>query len=55
MNNKTSAGLLAAQALSNQVRKELTGNILPYWISNMYRPEGGFYGRMCMEIIERCR
>jgi mannobiose 2-epimerase len=44
--HKTSAELLAAQALASQVKKELTENILPYWIGKMTNPEGGFYGRI---------
>ena len=41
---KTSAELLASQALASQVRRDLTENILPYWIKKMCKPEGGFYG-----------
>ena len=44
--DKTSAELLAAQALASQVKKELTENILPYWINKMCKPEGGFYGQI---------
>ncbi len=43
---KTAAELFAAQALAIQVKKELTGNILPYWMRKMRNPEGGFYGRI---------
>ncbi len=43
---KTAAELFAAQALASQVKKELTGNILPYWMGKMCSPEGGFYGRI---------
>lgn len=43
---KTAAELFAAQALASQVKKELTENILPYWMKNMCSPEGGFYGRI---------
>lgn len=43
---KTPAELFAAQALASQVRKELTDNILPYWMQKMTTPEGGFYGRI---------
>ena len=43
---KTAAELFAAQALATQVRKELTDNILPYWMARMCRPDGGFYGRI---------
>ena len=43
---KTSAELFAAQALASQVKKELTENILPYWMQKMTRPDGGFYGQI---------
>ena len=43
---KTSAELLAAQALASQLKKELTGNILPYWMERMCKEKGGFYGRI---------
>ncbi len=43
---KTAAELFAAQALASQVKKELTMNILPYWMGRMCRPERGFYGRI---------
>ncbi len=43
---KTAAELFAAQALASQVKKELTENILPYWMGRMCNPEGGFYGRI---------
>ncbi len=43
---KTAAELFAAQALASQVKKELTDNILPYWMRKMCNPEGGFYGRI---------
>jgi len=43
---KTAAELFAAQALAMQVKKELTENILPYWIKNMSRPDDGFLGRI---------
>lgn len=43
---KTSAELLAAQALASQLRKELTGNILPYWMERMCKEKGEFYGRI---------
>ncbi len=43
---KTSAELFAAQALASQLKKELTQNILPYWMNRMSRPEGGFHGRI---------
>ena len=44
--HKTAAELFAAQALATQAKKELTDNILPYWMTRMCRPEGGFYGRI---------
>ena len=44
--SKTSAELFAAQALAMQVKKEITTDILPYWIKRMNNPEGGFYGRI---------
>ncbi|MBO5498021.1 MAG: AGE family epimerase/isomerase [Bacteroidales bacterium] len=43
---KTPAELFAAQALASQVKKELTENILPYWMEKMIRPDGGVYGRI---------
>ena len=43
---RTSAELLAAQALASQVKKEITGNILPYSMERMCAPEGGFYGQI---------
>ena len=43
---KTPAELFAAQALASQVKKELTENILPYWMGKMTNPDGGFYGRI---------
>ncbi len=43
---KTAAELFAAQALALQARKELTRNILPYWMKKMRNPSGGFYGRI---------
>ncbi len=46
MTNKTSAELLAAQALAGQAKKELTENILPYWMERICNPTGGFYGRI---------
>ena len=43
---KTSAELFAAQALASQLKKELTDNILPYWMERMCDGNGGFYGRI---------
>ncbi len=45
-NSKTPAELFAARALASQVRKELTDNILPYWMNKTWNPSGGFYGRI---------
>ena len=44
--SKTSAELFASRALAAQMKKELTENILPYWMSRMRRPSEGFYGRI---------
>ena len=43
---KTSAELLASKALASQVKKELTENILPYWMNKMCSPDGGLYGQI---------
>lgn len=43
---KKPAELFAARALAAQMKKELTENILPYWINNICRPDNGFYGRL---------
>jgi mannobiose 2-epimerase len=50
---KTSAELLASQALASQVKKELTSNILPYWLDKMCNPSGGLYGQItgCEELV----
>lgn len=32
--------------LASQLKAELTGNILPFWMTRMTDPSGGFYGRM---------
>ena len=42
----TPAEIFAAKALASQAKKELTGNILPYWSGKMLNPSGGFYGRI---------
>ena len=47
---KTPAELFAARALAAQMKKELTENILPYWMENMCNPDGGFHG--CMDGTE---
>ena len=44
--SKTPAELFASRALASQVRKELTENILPYWMKKMCNPSGGFHGRI---------
>ena len=43
---KTPAELFAARALAAQMKKELTENILPFWMENTCSPDGGFYGRI---------
>lgn len=43
---KTPAEMFAAQALASQLKKELTGSILPYWMTKMCKPDGGFHGRI---------
>ena len=47
--SKTPAELFASRALASQVRKELTENILPYWMKKMCNPYDGFYGRISGE------
>ena len=44
--NTTTAELLAAKGLAAEMKKELTDNILAYWMKKMCNPEGGFYGRI---------
>lgn len=44
--NKTSAELLASKGLAAEVKKELTGNILPYWMNKMCASDGRFHGRI---------
>ena len=44
--SKTPAELFASRALASQVRKELTENILTYWMKKMCNPSSGFYGRI---------
>ena len=43
---KTPAEMFAARALAAQMKKELTENILPFWMENTCSPDGGFYGRI---------
>ena len=43
---KTPAEIFASKALASQMRRELTGNILPYWMEKMANPSGGFHGRI---------
>ena len=43
---KTAAELFAAHALASQVKKEITENILPYWMERMCGADGGLYGRI---------
>ena len=47
--NMTAAELLASKGLAGEMRKELTGNILPYWMKKMCNPADGFYGRISGE------
>ena len=42
----TAVELLAAKGLAAEMKKELTDNILPYWIGKMCSPDGRFYGRI---------
>ena len=49
--NTTNAELLAAKGLAAEVKKELTDNILSYWMKNMCNPAGGFYGRITGEEV----
>lgn len=49
--NMTSAELLAAKGLAAEMKKELTENILAYWMKNMCNPAGGFYGRISGEEV----
>ena len=44
--NKTSAELLASKGLAAEMKKELTGNILPYWMSRMCASDGRFHSRI---------
>ena len=44
--HKTPAEIFASKALASQMRKELTGNILPYWMKMMSKPSGGLHGRI---------
>ena len=32
-------------AFAGELTYNLTSNILPYWLSKMTAPEGGYYGR----------
>ena len=45
-NNRTSAELLASKGLAAEMKKELVENLLPYWMTNICKPSGGFYGRI---------
>ncbi len=47
----TSAELLAAKGLAAEMKKELTENILAYWMKNMCNHDGGFYGRISGEEV----
>ena len=44
--NKTSAELLASKGLAAEMKKELTGNILPYWMNRMCASDGRFHSRI---------
>ena len=44
--NKTSAELLASKGLAAGMKRELTDNILPYWMDKMCRADGRFHGRI---------
>lgn len=44
--NKTSAELLASKGLAAGMKRELTNNILPYWMAKMCRADGRFHGRI---------
>ena len=46
MKQTTPAEIFAAKALARQARKELTENILPYWMKKMCAPSEGFHGRI---------
>lgn len=51
--NKTSAGLLASKGLAAGMKRELTDNILPYWMDKMCRADGRFHGRISgMETLD---
>ena len=47
----TAAALFAAQALASQAKKELTENILPYWLQKTCKGDTGFHGRISGEEI----
>ena len=49
--NTTNAELLAAKGRAAEVKKELTDNILSYWMKKMCNPAGGFYGRITGEEV----
>ena len=49
--NTTNVELLAAKGLAAEMKKELTDNILAYWMKNMCKQEGGFYGRITGEEV----
>ena len=44
--NKTSAELFAAQALASQLKKELTSDVLPYWMEKVCGNEPLFIGQI---------
>lgn len=51
VNTKTSAELLASKGLAAEMKKELTENILPYWMNRMCDPAGRFHGRINGEEV----
>lgn len=42
----TTAEFLASKGLASEMKRELTDNILPYWMNKMCNPAGGFHGRI---------
>lgn len=44
--NMTAAELLASKGLASEMKKELTENILPYWMNKMCDSDGRFHGRI---------
>ncbi len=44
-------GAAASQDWSARIRKELTGNILPFWMRHAADPAGGFYGEVTNDLV----